>query len=169
MDEVASAATRLNEAVDAEAAPPGFIRRLYAPRDASAIQPDDRVFYTPENAYRLDAYRQLLEDEPPEIRTLLMGPLLSEASVHANTAGVFKGFYKDRETGIGKFGGSGADALDRILGQIRLSPPILSRFECDYAVHQADANTLVDELAGFDVAYSTRHTTSIPTARTTSC
>ncbi len=150
---VAAAADALNRTVDAASGPAGFIRRLYAPRDAAAIGPDDRAFYTPENARRLDAYRQLMEAEPPEIRTLLMGPLLSEASIHANTAGVFKGFYKDRETGVGKFGGSGADALDRITGQIALQPPILSRFECDYAVHQTDANVLVGKVGGFDVAY----------------
>jgi adenine-specific DNA-methyltransferase len=153
MEAVAAAADALNRVVDAGSGPPGFIRRLYAPRDAAAIGPDDRVFYTPENAYRLDAYRQLMEEESPEIRTLLMGPLLSEASIHANTAGVFKGFYKDRATGVGKFGGSGADALSRITGQIALAPPILSRFECAYAVHQTDANVLVREVGGFDVAY----------------
>lgn len=55
---------------------------------------------------QLITYRQFLEDEPPEIRSLLMGPLLSKASIHANTAGVFKGFYEDRGTGVGKFGGT---------------------------------------------------------------
>lgn len=150
---VSERARALNAAVDAESQPSGFIRRLYAPADADAIQPGERVFYTPENAYRLDAYRQLIEDESPEIRPFLMGPLLSEASIHANTAGVFKGFYKDRETGVGKFGGSGADALDRIKGRIVLEPPILSRFDCEYEVRQSDANSLVREVGDFDVAY----------------
>jgi adenine-specific DNA-methyltransferase len=153
-DVLADTVGALNRAVDdVGPASPGLIRRLYAPRDADAIGPEDRVFYTPENANRLDTYRQLLEDEPPEIGSLLMGPLLSKASIHANTAGVFKGFYKDRNTGVGKFGGSGADALERITAQITLEPPILSRFECDYAVHQTDANLLVSDLGGFDVAY----------------
>jgi len=152
-DVLAATVGALNRAVDAGPASPGLIRRLYSPRDADAIEPEDRVFYTPENADRLDSYRQLLEDESPEIGSLLMGPLLSKASIHANTAGVFKGFYKDRNTGVGKFGGSGADALERITAQITLEPPILSRFECDYAVHQMDANLLVSDVGGFDVAY----------------
>jgi adenine-specific DNA-methyltransferase len=143
----------INRVVADERMPSGFFRALYAPRDPENICADDRVFYTPENAYRLDAYRQLLEREPAQVQTLLMGPLLSAASVHANTAGVFKGFYKDRATGIGKFGGSGADALSRIKAPIRLEPPILSAFECDYAVHQRDANDLVQEVGGFDLAY----------------
>jgi adenine-specific DNA-methyltransferase len=150
---LATRAEALNRAVSSERAPAGFFRRLYSPRDPSAIVVEDRVFYTPENAYRLDAYRQLFEAEDAQVKTLLMGPLLSEASIHANTAGVFKGFYKDRQTGIGKFGGSGADALDRITAPIVLEPPILSNFECDYAVHQADANALVHKLRGLDVAY----------------
>jgi adenine-specific DNA-methyltransferase len=152
-ESLATRAEALNRAVSSERAPAGFFRRLYSPHDPRGITADDRVFYTPENAYRLDAYRQLLEAEDAQIKSLLMGPLLSEASIHANTAGVFKGFYKDRHTGIGKFGGSGADALDRITAPIMLEPPILSNFECDYAVHQADANALVRELHGLDVAY----------------
>lgn len=147
---VASLNRRVDEGYRGEG---GFIRRLYAPGDETRIQPGERVFYTPENARRLDAYRALLDDVPAEVRRLLMGPLLSEASVHANTAGVFKGFYKDRETGIGKFGGSGADALDRIMRKIELEPPVLSRFDCDYEIHQADANLLVRETGDFDVAY----------------
>ena len=153
MDALRTSVAELNRAVESASAHEGFIRRLYAPRDATAIDTDDRVFYTPENACRLDAYRQLLDGEPARIKALLMGPLLSVASIHANTAGVFKGFYKDRDTGVGKFGGSGADALDRITARIVLEPPILSRFECDYAVRQTDANLLVRVGDEFDVAY----------------
>jgi adenine-specific DNA-methyltransferase len=143
----------LNRLVDTGSIELGFIRALYAPENAAAIKESDRVFYTPENANRLDAYRQLLEHEGLEMRTLLMGPLLAAASVHANTAGVFKGFYKDRHTGIGKYGGSGADALSRITASIRLEAPILSAFECDYEIHQKDANKLAREVRGFDVVY----------------
>jgi adenine-specific DNA-methyltransferase len=148
-----AAVERMNRAAAERRAPHGFISRLYAPADAAAIQPGERVFYTPENAYRLDAYRQLLAEEPQDVRALLLGPLLSEASIHANTAGVFKGFYKDRATGVGKFGGSGADALSRITAAIALEPPVLSRFECDSAVFQQGANELVRRVGPVDVAY----------------
>lgn len=150
---LAEAVGRLNRLVNAETVPRGFIQELYAPADLEQILADERVFYTPENAYRLDAYRQLIEQEAPELTSLLMGPLLSAASIHANTAGVFKGFYKDKLTGIGKFGGSGADALSRITAPITLGVPVLSRFECDYLVLQDDANSLVADEGGFDVAY----------------
>jgi adenine-specific DNA-methyltransferase len=111
------------------------------------------VFYTKANARRLDNYRRLIDTAPPRMRDLLVGPLLSEASIHANTAGVFKGFYKNRESGLGQFGGSGRDALPRILGEIKLEAPILSAFECDCQVFQEDANALVPRLRALDLAY----------------
>lgn len=130
----------------------GFIRRLYAPRRDDAIQPGERVFYTTENAMRIDSLRYLLEAVPSEYQVFLLGPLLSEASVHANTSGVFKGFYKDAN-GVGQFGGNNKDALTRILGKIGLPLPVFSRFECDVDVRQQDANQLVRLLPDLDVAY----------------
>jgi adenine-specific DNA-methyltransferase len=153
LGEIDAAVERLNRAVADRLPPPGFIRRLYAPADLANITAEDRVFYTPENAYRLDAYRQLIAEEPEELSVFLLGPLLSAASIHANTAGVFKGFYKDRITKIGKLGGSGSDALSRITAPIVLRPPVLSRFACEVSVKQEDANALVRRDGGFDVAY----------------
>jgi len=147
------AVAELNDEVAAGGPPAGFISELYAPRDAADVRSGERVFYTPQNAYRLDAYRQLIGTRDRALRSLLLGPLLSAASVHANTAGVFKGFYKDRATGVGRLGGSGADALGRITAPIRLQAPVLSRFECDTSVTQRDANELAGELGGLDVAY----------------
>jgi adenine-specific DNA-methyltransferase len=143
----------LNAGVDSRSYPMGFIEELYAPKDENQITADDRVFYTRENARRLDNYRRMLPSVPLDIQDMVLGPLLSEASVHANTAGVFKGFYKDRQTGIGKYGGSNGDALLRIRGPIRLTPPILSRFECDVEVTQSDANAAARQIADLDLAY----------------
>lgn len=131
----------------------GFIEGLYSPVDEARITRKDRVFYTRRNARRLDNYRRMLDTLAEDERQMLLGPLLSEASIHANTAGVFKGFYKDRETKIGRFGGTNADALSRIKGEIRLQAPVLSRFECDVEVFQEDANALVRRVRGLDLAY----------------
>ena len=143
----------LNSRVDTEPLPRGFIEELYSPRDESRITREDRVFYTKTNARRLDNYRRLIDTLPSDTRHMLLGPLLSRASVHANTAGVFKGFYKDRHTGVGRFGGSGGDALVRIMGEIRLDVPVLSRFECEYRVLQEDANAAARRLKGLDLVY----------------
>jgi len=143
----------LNARVDGSELEPGFLQELYAPKDEAHISSQDRVFYTRENARRLDDYRRLLELAPGDYRDMVLGPLLAEASVHANTGGVFKGFYKDRRTKVGKFGGSNGDALSRIRGRIVLEPAVLSRFECDVEVMQDDANRVVRNVRGLDLAY----------------
>ena len=143
----------LNARVDTEPLPRGFIEDLYSPKDETHIAREDRVFYTRRNGRRLDNYRRLVDPLPSDMRDLLLGPLLSRASVHANTAGVFKGFYKNRGTGIGQFGGSGADALVRIMGEIRLDVPVLSNFECECIVLQEDANAAARRLKGLDLVY----------------
>lgn len=149
-----SLVAELNARVDAKpAAGDGFIAELYSPRDENNIAPGERVFYTPDNAHRLDNYRQLIADCLADFRDLLLGPLLSAASVHSNTAGVFKGFYKNRRTGIGQYGGTGADALSRIKGQIRLELPVLSNFAPECQVLQGDANQVARQVKNLDLAY----------------
>lgn len=145
--------SQFNFVAESEPVTNGFIRRLYAPRDEAAITPEDRVFYTIDNAQRLDTYRALIETAPEALRAYLLGPLLSAASVHANTAGVFKGFYKERGSGKGKFGGTGADALNRITAPITMKLPVLSRFNCETEVLQMNSNELAGKLRGCDFAY----------------
>ena len=153
LDTLSEIADELNARVADEPLPKGFIETLYAPKDESKIRKDDRVFYTPTNARRLDNYRRMIDAVPSDFRDLLLGPLLSAASVHSNTAGVFKGFYKDRTTGVGQYGGTGSDALKRIKGEIQLEIPVLSRFECDYQVLQDDTNKVASQIKGLDLAY----------------
>ena len=131
----------------------GFIEEMYSPHDEGCITKDDRVFYTKNNARRLDNYRALIEDAPRDLHDFLISPLLSAASVHANTAGMFKGFYKNRNTKIGQFGGSGSDALVRIMGDITLEVPVFSNYECEYKVLQEDANVAARQVHQLDLAY----------------
>lgn len=131
---------------------PGFICELYAPDDEDNITANDRVFYTRRNAAYLDTARLAIDQLPTERQHLFLAPLLSQASMHANTSGVFKGFYKNRD-GVGQFGGTGRNALTRILKDIRLQTPVLSRFDCQSEVHCEDANQLVESLGHVDVAY----------------
>ncbi len=151
--ELAGIVEELNRKVDDPGLPQGFIEELYAPADEDCITKFDRVFYTRDNARRLDNYRRHISTVPSDLQELLIAPLLSKASVHSNTAGVFKGFYKDRRTGIGHFGGTGSDALTRIKGKIVLETPVLSRFECEYQVMQDDANMAVRRVKDLDLAY----------------
>lgn len=131
----------------------GFISELYSPRDDKHIQIGERVFYTTRNAKYIDTVRALLEDIPEPYKTLLLAPLLYEASVKTNTSGVFKGFYKNSSTGIGQFGGNGKNALSRIMADITLQKPILYDRKCEYSIYQEDANTLVSKIPHVDLAY----------------
>ena len=131
----------------------GFLTELYAPRDESSIQLGERVFYTPENARRIDTARQFIATAPHQLRPFLLAPLLAAASVHANTGGVFKGFYKDRKTGIGCYGGRNGDALTRIRAPITVPLPTLSRFSAKVEVHQGDATAVAKLIPNVDLAY----------------
>ena len=132
---------------------PGTICRLYAPADDTRIRKGERAFYTRENALLLDSARRALDAMvPARYFDLLLAPLLVEASIHANTSGVFKGFYKDRR-GIGAFGGEGRNALSRICGKVQLRKPVLSNFDCESVVLRGDANEVVKSVEPVDLAY----------------
>jgi adenine-specific DNA-methyltransferase len=131
----------------------GLISELYAPRDESRIRTEDRVFYTIRNARYIDTARRLIEEIPEKYRVYFLAPLLSEASIHANTSGLFKGFYKIRETGIGQYGGKNRDALLRITGNVELPFPVFSNFSCRSLVYQGDANDVIGEAPEVDLAY----------------
>ena len=146
-------AVRLNDAAARGAVRDGFIREMYSPVDDRDIQLGERVFYSNDNARRLDFYSQELLEAPSAIRRLLLGPLLSKASIHANTGGVFKGFYKDKNTGIGKFGAAAGDAVGRILAPIELEVPVTSLNATDHEIYQDDTNALIRRLDEFDLVY----------------
>jgi len=149
---IAAAVAEINDR--AVAAPTrGFISELYAPDRDDDIRPGERVFYTRRNAVFIDTARQLIDDLPDRMRPVVLAPLLAMASVHVNTSGVFKGFYKNSRTGIGQFGGNGEDALTRIKRDIRIPVPVLSNFSCEVDMFQGDANAIVRRVPEVDVAY----------------
>ena len=157
-DEVDGAALRaliawVNEEAERRLAP-GPISALYAPRDDDHIQPGERAFYTRRNAMMIDTVRRLISDEiPPPMRPLVLAPLLYVASVHANTSGVFKSYYKDRATGLGQFGGSGRDALSRITKPFQIPVPLFSRYRSEVTIYRGDANAVAGEAPLVDLAY----------------
>ncbi|MFP3042241.1 DNA adenine methylase [Treponema primitia] len=131
----------------------GLISGLYAPRDEKNIQPEDRVFYTVRNAMYIDTARQLIDSIPAQYKKYFIAPLLSEASIHANTSGVFKGFYKNKENGIGQFGGKNRDALFRITGNIVLPFPVFSNYYSDALICNGDSNIIINTVPEADIAY----------------
>lgn len=134
---------------------PGIISMNYAPQDDDNIKKGERVFYTHQNAVLIDTYRTLIDKFVPDenLRKFFLAPLITEASVHVNTSGVFKGFYKDKNTGIGCYGAAGKNALTRIFGRIELKEPVFSNFESDLEIYQKDTVLLSKELKDLDIAY----------------
>ena len=134
---------------------PGIISQNYAPQNDKDIQKGERVFYTRQNALLIDTYRRLIDDVVKEepLKKFFLAPLITEASIHVNTSGVFKGFYKDKNTGIGCFGASGKNALPRIFGKIELKTPVFSNFESGLEIFQKDAVVLSKELKNLDITY----------------
>jgi adenine-specific DNA-methyltransferase len=131
----------------------GIIAENYAPRDDKNIKKGERCFYTTENALTIDTIRDFIDEIEESMKKYFLAPLLYQASVNTNTAGIFKGFYKDSSTGIGKFGGNGEYALKRIKGKIKVIEPIFSNYECDVEILNEDANELVTKLKGIDIVY----------------
>ncbi|QKF65112.1 DNA adenine methylase [Campylobacter corcagiensis] len=130
----------------------GFIREFYAPKNEKNITKFDRAFYTIKNAKIIDTIRQNIDEFcPANLKPYFLAPLLYEASVHANTSGVFKGFYKN-ENGVGEYGGKGKNALKRIMGEISLQKPVFSKFNSKFEVSQADANDLASSV-DTDICY----------------
>ena len=134
---------------------PGIISQNYAPQNDKDIQKGERVFYTRQNALLIDTYRRLIDDVVKEepLKKFFLAPLITEASIHVNTSGVFKGFYKDKNTGIGCFGASGKNALPRIFGKTELKTPVFSNFESGLEIFQKDAVVLSKELKNLDITY----------------
>ena len=64
----------------------GFIKELYSPGNDKDIHQGERVFYTSRNAAYLDTARQHIESIASDYKDLFLAPLLSEASIHANTS-----------------------------------------------------------------------------------
>ncbi|MCY4018010.1 MAG: DNA adenine methylase [Chloroflexi bacterium] len=131
----------------------GFIAENYAPVEDDNIQQGERVFFTRRNAEFIDTARQHIENVPVSLQVFFIAPLLVRSSIHNNTAGVFKGFYKDKQ-GIGAFGGDGGHALKRIKGEIDIPHPLFSRFQCDVLITKCDATRFASNIGGYyDVVY----------------
>jgi len=131
--------------------PKGIISSFYCPKDENHIQKEDRVFYTRENALIIDNIRQMIYNYENDFIYLAL--LLSEASIHTNTSGIFKGFHKNPQTGVGQFGGGGSDALERILKPVHLPMPVFSNYECPISIYRSDINKLILDLPEVDIAY----------------
>ena len=155
VDELSYIVQRINELKFTKDFGVGIIEELYSPKNTFDIKHGERCFYTNENAKIIDNIRRLIDTElvPAKYKKLLLSNLLHKSSVHTNTSGVFKGFYKSKLDGIGKFGGDGENALTRIMGEITVEPNILSNYDCDYEVYNEDVYDMVKKVGHVNCAY----------------
>ena len=133
----------------------GIIAKLYAPKDTKNIQEGERCFYTRENALIIDTLRKYItESVESDIQKYCLVPLLIKASIHTNTAGVFKGFYKNKAN-IGCFGGEAENALSRIMKPIRVELPLWSHYEYRTLCCNQNINTCIESMENksIDVIY----------------
>ena len=131
----------------------GIICKLYAPRCTKDIKEGERCFYTHENALIIDTLRKYVSEHvEPHLFVYCIVPLLNKASIHTNTAGVFKGFYKKGT--VGCFGGAAENALSRIMKPIQLEMPIWNETAFTCRCYNQDINVLIDALPeNIDVMY----------------
>ena len=102
---------------------PSFVSGNWAPLEEN-IQKTERVYFTYENGRRIDAYRHYIDSISEPYKTLLLGRLLVEVSIHNNTNGQFSAYYKKSEN-MGHYGGKHEIDLQRIAKPIILTMPIL--------------------------------------------
>ena len=126
-----------------------YFARHYAPADTAHADPDrERMFYTRENALRLDAMLEEIHGSyRGHARDLLLAGVLVKMSIHNNTSGVMKGFHRG-------WGGRGGDALNRIMAPIELEPlPLITGAQGRAFVCAADQLPGPRGGGGYDVAY----------------
>ena len=133
----------------------GVICKLYAPKDTENIQKGERCFYTRENALIIDTLRDYITNHvESHLFSYCITPLLIQASIHVNTSGVFLGFHKNKKTGLGQWGGTAENDLQRIKGPIKLEMPCWSTLKYQPHISQKDTNILIDEIPPiFDLIY----------------
>ena len=106
--------------------PKPFIAKHWAPKDDKNIQPDERVYFTAENAKTIDQMLYYIKNFVEEkYKPYLLGPLLVQCSIHNNTNGQFSAFYKNGE--IGAYGGKNKVDTKRITAPIKLMEPIFHK------------------------------------------
>lgn len=123
-------------------------------QDENHVDENERLYYTLENARRIDGYRYYVDNIcHPRRRPALMGPLLYQASVHTNTNGNFSGFYRSKEGT--PWGGDRSIDIKRITTLITLSPPALPAepLAGELIIGRADAKEWISSLPPVDVVY----------------
>jgi len=130
-----------------------WISKHWAPKDDNNIKENERVFFTAENGRRIDMYRYLINQLPPEIKPFLLSSLLIECSMHNNTNGQFSAFYKDKDKKLGQYGGKNNIDIKRITKKIELKMPNFYNNDCKCFINRNDTKEWIKNLPELDLVY----------------
>lgn len=123
----------------------GYIAAHYCPEHDEHYDTErERMFYTQENGRRIDAIRQQILEWRESGRidgreeSVLLAPLIYQASYCSNTSGVFKGFHRG-------WGGATKTAWYRIRSYLTLAPPVLFDNGHDNVAVREDASAAANK------------------------
>lgn len=129
-----------------------FVSKHWSFSDECTNKKDKRLYFSYENALRIDKYMHFIQNTHKSHRHYLLAPLLVECSIHNNTNGQFSAFYKN-EDGVGKLGGKKEVDLKRIKKKITIPYPLFSENKSQKKVFQMDTNKWVEMIPEVDVMY----------------
>ncbi len=132
-----------------------FISKHWAPQNDSDIKSGERAYYTQKNANNIDRIRYYIKNYVKEdkYKSLLLGPLLVQSSIHNNTNGQFSAYYKNEEKTKGMFGGKKEVDLKRITGEILPMMPVLTSHRAKINISRMDANKWITKIPKVDLVY----------------
>jgi adenine-specific DNA-methyltransferase len=152
-EKIAKHIEKMNELAEKGPYVEGIMTKWYAPKDTEKPTAGEVCFFTRENAKIIDTMREYIEKKVEnELTDWCLGPLLIQASTHANTMGHLSSFFKD-ENNVGTFHKSEA-SYRHASDPIRLECPIWSPEPCKVECHNQSTNDLIKKLKGpFDLIY----------------
>ena len=134
--------------------PNPFISKYWSPQNDNNIKEGERAYYTYKNACNIDKIMFYITNYvEPEYRSLLIGPLLVQCSIHNNTNGQFSAYYKNEEKTKGMYGGKKSVDLKRITGEILPMMPVLTEHKAKIHISQLNTNDWIKTIPKVDLVY----------------
>lgn len=134
--------------------PNPFISKYWSPQNDNNIKEGERAYYTYKNACNIDKIMYYITNYvEPEYRSLLIGPLLVQCSIHNNTNGQFSAYYKNEEKTKGMYGGKKSVDLKRITGEILPMMPVLTEHKAKIHISQLNTNDWIKTIPKVDLVY----------------
>ena len=145
---------KIREFIKSPQNPEPFIAKYWAPKSDKDIQPNERVYFTAENAKIIDQMlyyiHNIVEDK---YKCFLLAPLIVQCSIHNNTNGQFSAYYKDENKEKGMYGGKKQVDLNRITGKITPEMPFLTSHKANVHVSQNDVLKWLNTIPEVDLMY----------------